>query len=85
MLKHLIRGLDRLGSGLDELRAKVAQEKPIEDSPIASSIMQATQFFEFIGRIADEATSGNTVGLAHVPAWPRPASTTGSSPPSATG
>jgi uncharacterized protein YbjT (DUF2867 family) len=48
------------------LRAKLAQEKLIEDSPVAYSIVHATQFFEFIGRIADEATSGNTVRLAHV-------------------
>jgi uncharacterized protein YbjT (DUF2867 family) len=48
------------------LRAKMAQEKLIEDSPIPYSIVHATQFFEFIGRIADAATSGNTVRLAHV-------------------
>ena len=48
------------------LRAKIAQEKLIEDSLIAYSIVHATQFFEFVGRIADEATSGNTVRLAHV-------------------
>jgi uncharacterized protein YbjT (DUF2867 family) len=48
------------------LRAKLAQEKLIEDSPIAYSIVHATQFFEFVGRIADEATSDNTVRLAHV-------------------
>jgi uncharacterized protein YbjT (DUF2867 family) len=48
------------------LRAKLAQEKLIEDSPIPYSIVHATQFFEFVGRIADEATSGNTVRLAHV-------------------
>jgi uncharacterized protein YbjT (DUF2867 family) len=48
------------------MRAKVAQEKLIEDSPIPYSIVHATQFFEFVGRIADQATSGNTVRLAHV-------------------
>jgi uncharacterized protein YbjT (DUF2867 family) len=48
------------------LRAKVAQEKLIEDSSVPYSIVHATQFFEFVGRIADEATSGNTVRLAHV-------------------
>ena len=48
------------------LRAKSAQEKLIEDSAIPYSIVHATQFFEFVGRIADEATSGNTVCLAHV-------------------
>ena len=48
------------------LRAKMAQEKLIEDSPIPYSIVHATQFFEFVGRIADAATGGNTVRLAHV-------------------
>jgi uncharacterized protein YbjT (DUF2867 family) len=48
------------------LRAKIAQEKLIEDSPIPYSIVHATQFFEFVGRIADAATIGNTVRLAHV-------------------
>jgi uncharacterized protein YbjT (DUF2867 family) len=48
------------------LRAKVAQEKLIENSSVPYSIVHATQFFEFVGRIADEATSGNTVRLAHV-------------------
>jgi len=58
-------GADRLpDSGY--LRAKVAQEKLIEDSSIPYSIVHATQFFEFVGRIADEATSGDTVRLAHV-------------------
>jgi uncharacterized protein YbjT (DUF2867 family) len=44
------------------LRAKVAQEKLIKASPI----VRATQFFEFVGRIADEATSGQTVHLPSV-------------------
>jgi len=58
-------GADRLpDSGY--MRAKVAQEKLIEDSSIPYSIVHATQFFEFVGRIADEATSGDTVRLAHV-------------------
>jgi uncharacterized protein YbjT (DUF2867 family) len=47
-------------------RAKIAQEKLIEDSAIPYSIVHATQFFEFVDRIADGATSGNTVRLAHV-------------------
>lgn len=48
------------------MRAKVAQEKLIKDSQIPYSVVHATQFYEFIGRIADEATSGKTVRLAHV-------------------
>jgi uncharacterized protein YbjT (DUF2867 family) len=53
-------GADRLpGSGY--LRGKVVQEKLIEDSSIPYSIVRATQFFEFVGGIADAATEGDTV------------------------
>ena len=45
------------------LRAKVAQEKLIEESPIPYSIVHATQFFEFVNSIADAATDGDTVRL----------------------
>ncbi|HJP93281.1 MAG TPA: SDR family oxidoreductase [Pyrinomonadaceae bacterium] len=48
------------------LRAKVAQEKLIKESSIPYSIVRATQFFEFLQRIADEATDGNTVHLPPV-------------------
>ena len=55
-------GADRLpDSGY--LRAKVAQEKMIKKSSIPYSIVRATQFFEFVKRIADSATEGNTVRL----------------------
>ena len=43
------------------LRAKFAQEKLIRDSPVPYSLVQATQFFEFLSVIADAATHGNTV------------------------
>jgi len=60
-----IVGTDQLpASGY--LRAKVAQEKRIKASPIPYTIVRATQFFEFVGRIADEATSGQTVRLPSV-------------------
>ena len=48
------------------LRAKVAQEKLIRESSIPYSIVRATQFFEFLQRIADSATEGNTVRLPSV-------------------
>ena len=48
------------------LRAKVAQEELIRASPIPWSIVRATQFFEFVGRIADEATEGGTVRIPPV-------------------
>ena len=47
-------------------RAKLAQEKLIRDSSIPYSIVRATQFFEFIPRIADAATKGDRVRLAPV-------------------
>ena len=48
------------------LRAKVAQEKLIRNSSIPYSIVRSTQFFEFLKRIADDATAGNTVHIAPV-------------------
>jgi len=47
-------------------RAKSAQEKLIESSAIPFSIVHATQFFEFVQRMADEATDGGTVRFAPV-------------------
>ena len=47
-------------------RAKIAQERLIKGSSIPYSIIRATQFFEFIGRIADEGTEDNTVRLTSV-------------------
>jgi len=48
------------------MRAKVAQEQLIQESSIPYSIVRATQFFEFVNRIADSATEGNTVRLPPV-------------------
>ncbi|NEU97281.1 SDR family oxidoreductase [Bradyrhizobium uaiense] len=45
-------------------RAKVAQEKLIEASGIAYTIIRATQFMEFVGAIADASTDGKTVRLS---------------------
>jgi uncharacterized protein YbjT (DUF2867 family) len=45
------------------MRAKVAQEKLIQESGATYSIVRATQFFEFVGAIADSATEGDTVRL----------------------
>ncbi|BFU45385.1 SDR family oxidoreductase [Krasilnikovia sp. MM14-A1004] len=47
-------------------RAKLAQEQLIEKSSIQYSIVHATQFFEFVGSIADAATVGGTVRAAPV-------------------
>lgn len=53
-------GADRLpDSGY--MRAKVAQEKLIKASKIPYTIVRATQFFEFVGAIAQSATDGEKV------------------------
>ena len=48
------------------LRAKNAQETLIKGGGIPYSIVHATQFFEFIKRIAEEATDGTTVRVPPV-------------------
>jgi uncharacterized protein YbjT (DUF2867 family) len=58
-------GTDRLlASGY--FRAKLAQENLIKASPIPYTIVRATQFFEFVGSIAQLATEGQTVRLPPV-------------------
>ncbi len=55
-------GTDRLlGSGY--FRAKLAQERLIKASKIPYTIVRSTQFFEFVGGIAQSATAGQTVRL----------------------
>jgi uncharacterized protein YbjT (DUF2867 family) len=44
-------------------RAKLAQENLIKASSIPYTIVRATQFFEFVGGIAQAATQGETVRL----------------------
>ncbi len=57
-----IVGADRLpDSGY--LRAKVAQEAIVESAAIPFTIVRATQFFEFVERIADSSTVGAEVHL----------------------
>ena len=56
-------GTDRLlASGY--FRAKLAQENLIKASGIPYTIIRATQFFEFVGGIAQSATEGQTVRLS---------------------
>jgi uncharacterized protein YbjT (DUF2867 family) len=47
-------------------RAKMAQEKLIKASPIPYTIVRATQFYEFVGGLAQFATEGQTVRLPPV-------------------
>jgi uncharacterized protein YbjT (DUF2867 family) len=56
-------GLDRLPES-GYLSAKFAQEEAVTAGPIPYTIVRATQFFEFIGRIADSGTHGDTVRLS---------------------
>jgi uncharacterized protein YbjT (DUF2867 family) len=60
-----IVGTDRLpDSGY--FRAKLAQEETIRAAAVPYTILRATQFFEFLGRIADSCTDGDTVHLPPV-------------------
>lgn len=60
-----IVGTDRLqDSGY--FRAKLAQEEAVKAATVPYTILRATQFFEFIGRIADSSTDGETVRLPPV-------------------
>jgi uncharacterized protein YbjT (DUF2867 family) len=55
-------GADRLpDSGY--MRAKVAQEGLIKSGGVPYTIVRATQFFDFVGGIAQSATDGQTVRL----------------------
>jgi len=58
-------GTDRLSQS-GYFRAKIVQEELIRGASIPYSIVHATQFFEFIKRIADDATTDGAVRLAHV-------------------
>jgi uncharacterized protein YbjT (DUF2867 family) len=65
-VKHYVAmsivGADRLpDSGY--LRAKVAQEETVTGAGIPFTIVRATQFFEFVGRIADSSATGSIVRL----------------------
>jgi uncharacterized protein YbjT (DUF2867 family) len=55
------------------MRAKVAQEQLVKTGPIPYTIVRATQFFEFIGRIADSSADGDTVRLPSVLVQPEAA------------
>lgn len=65
-VQHLVAlsvvGTDRLlASGY--FRAKLLQESLLQASGLPYTIVRATQFYEFIGAIADFSTSGDTVRL----------------------
>jgi uncharacterized protein YbjT (DUF2867 family) len=65
-------GADRLpDSGY--LRAKVAQEEALKAGSVPYTILRATQFFEFIGRIIDSSMNGDTARLPPVLVQPEAA------------
>jgi len=55
-----IVGAERLPAN-GYFRAKLAQEALIKSSGVAYTIVRATQFFEFLGPIADTGTTGDAV------------------------
>lgn len=56
-------GTDRLGQS-GYFRGKIAQEKLIRESGIPYTIVHSTQFFEFLGGIAQAGSQGKTVRLS---------------------
>jgi len=64
-------GADRLPES-GYLRAKVAQEEVVKKGSVPYTILRASQFFEFIGRLADSSTNGEVINLA--PAFVQPES-----------
>ena len=64
-------GTDRLPEN-GYYRAKVAQENLIKAAKIPYTILRATQFFEFVGGIAQEASDGQIIRLSSAfiqPIW----------------
>jgi len=58
-----IVGADRM-PGSSYMRAKVAQEKLVEAGGVAWTVLRATPFFEFLGRIVSAGTDGEVVRLS---------------------
>ena len=57
-------GADRLAAESGYMRAKIVQEELVKAGPIPYTIVRATQFFEFIGRIAESGADGDTIRLS---------------------
>jgi uncharacterized protein YbjT (DUF2867 family) len=67
-IKHLVAlsvvGTDQLADS-GYFRAKIAQEKLIEEGSLPYTIVHATQFFEFLAKLADFCFDGKTVRLSN--------------------
>jgi len=66
-------GTDKLAAS-GYFRGKIAQEKLIRESSIPYTIVHSTQFFEFLGGIANSGAQGDSVHLS--PAYVQPISST---------
>jgi uncharacterized protein YbjT (DUF2867 family) len=64
-----IVGVDRLGDS-GYMRAKANQENLIRAGSVPYTVVRATQFFEFLGGIADAGTDGDTVRVPAAPMQP---------------
>jgi uncharacterized protein YbjT (DUF2867 family) len=62
-------GTDRLQES-GYFRGKLAQEALIQDSGVPHTIVRSTQFFEFLGSIAQAGANGSAVHIS--PAWFQP-------------
>ena len=60
-----IVGADRLPES-GYLRAKVAQEEAVQGGSVPYTILRASQFFEFISRLANSSSNGEAIHLAPV-------------------
>jgi len=58
-------GTDRLQES-GYFRAKLAQEETATTGSVPYTILRATQFFEFLGRLVDSASTGEVIHLAPV-------------------
>jgi uncharacterized protein YbjT (DUF2867 family) len=65
-------GADRLPES-GYLRAKVAQEEAVKAGTVPYTIVRASQFFEFLGRLADSSSTGEVIHLAPVLVQPESA------------
>jgi uncharacterized protein YbjT (DUF2867 family) len=57
-------GADRLAAESGYMRAKIEEEELVKAGPTPYTIVRATQFFEFIGRIAESGADGDTIRLS---------------------
>ena len=74
MVHHValsVVGTDRLQKS-GYFRAKLAQEETVKAGAVPYTILRATQFFEFIGRLADMSSNGEVINLS--PAFIQPES-----------